>query len=45
MVNGDWTPGWWDIRDWASYYKLLTGNDTDPPYSMKWYSRGDERGF
>ena len=33
-----WTPGWWDIRDWARYYELLTGEK--PRGTMKWYSHG-----
>lgn len=37
-ANGLWTPGWWDIRDWASFYKLIMDTDEDPPYTMKWYS-------
>ena len=45
QVNGSWSPGWWDIRDWATFYKLLTGSKEDPPYTMKWYSKGDETGY
>lgn len=37
-----WTPGWWDIRDWHDYYKLITG--VEPTGTMKWYSRNDESG-
>ena len=37
-----WTPGWWDIRDWYDYYKLVTG--VEPTGTMKWYSRNDESG-
>lgn len=37
-----WTPGWWDIRDWYDYYKLITG--VEPTGTMKWYSRNDESG-
>lgn len=37
-----WTPGWWDIRDWHDYYKLVTG--VEPSGTMKWYSRNDESG-
>lgn len=36
--NPTWTPGWWDIRDWARYYQLLTGQI--PQGTMKWYSHG-----
>ena len=43
--NGSWTAGWWDIRDWAEFYKLLTGTTVDPPYTMKWYSRNDHTGY
>ena len=45
LSNGDWSPGWWDIRDWADYYKLLTGTIEDPTYTMKWYSQGDQSGY
>jgi hypothetical protein len=45
LSNGDWSPGWWDIRDWANYYKLLTGTVEDPLYTMKWYSQGDASGY
>ena len=45
MADGSWTPGWWDIRDWAAFYKLLTATTEDPPYTMKWYSTGDETGY
>lgn len=37
-----WTPGWWDIRDWHDYYKLVTG--VEPSGTMKWYSRNDKSG-
>ena len=37
-ANGLWTAGWWDIRDWAAYYKLVMDTDEDPKYTMKWYS-------
>lgn len=37
-----WTPGWWDIRDWHDYYKLVTG--IEPAGTMKWYSRNDISG-
>ena len=36
--NPSWSPGWWDIRDWARYYELLTGES--PRGTMKWYSHG-----
>ena len=42
LANYDWTPGWWDIRDWYEYYNLLTRSI--PSYSMKWYSQNDESG-
>lgn len=45
LADGSWTPGWWDIRDWASYYKLLTNTTIDPPYTMKWYSKNDHTGY
>jgi hypothetical protein len=35
-ADGNWTPGWWDIRDWYEYYTLLM--DEQPNYTMKWYS-------
>jgi hypothetical protein len=41
-ANGSWSAGWWDIRDWYTYYTLLT--DTIPAYTMKWYSRNDTAG-
>ena len=41
-ADGSWAPGWWDIRDWAQYYKLLTGKE--PMGTMKWYSSNDEKG-
>lgn len=37
-ANGTWTPGWWDIRDWAKYYKLILNTNQDPLGTMKWYS-------
>lgn len=42
MDDGNWTPGWWDIRDWYEYYTLLT--EEQPNYTMKWYSQNDETG-
>lgn len=44
MGDGTWTPGWWDIRDWARYYKLLTNTTEDPSGTMKFYSSNDEKG-
>ena len=41
-ANGSWSPGWWDIRDWARFYELLT--DEAPNGTMKFYSRGDATG-
>jgi hypothetical protein len=35
--DGSWTPGWWDIRDWAEFYERITGEM--PKYSMKYYSK------
>ena len=40
--NGDWTPGWWDIRDWHDYY--VTIKKEEPSYTMKWYSKNDLSG-
>lgn len=40
--DGSWTAGWWDIRDWAAYYELLTGEY--PNKTMKFYSSNDESG-
>ena len=40
--NGEWSNGWWDIRDFHDYYKLLTG--TSPIGTMKWYSQHDLSG-
>ena len=37
-----WSPGWWDIRDWCEFYSILTLEQ--PIYTMKWYSRNDEKG-
>ena len=42
--NGSWSPGWWDIRDWARFYMLLTDDSEFPNGTMKFYSRGDETG-
>ena len=44
LGDGTWTPGWWDIRDWARYYKLLTNTTKDPSGTMKFYSSNDENG-
>lgn len=35
-ADGSWTSGWWDIRDWHKYYKILTGHD--PTYHMRMYA-------
>ena len=43
-ANGLYTPGWWDIRDWARYYKLVMNTDEDPKYTMKWYSHNSLEG-
>lgn len=40
--NGEWYGGWWDIRDFHDYYKMLTG--ISPNGTMKWYSQNDESG-
>lgn len=40
--DGSWTAGWWDIRDWHDYYKMLTGKE--PKGTMKWYSSNDLNG-
>ena len=40
--NGDWSPGWWNIKDWYDYYVLLTGEE--PNYTMKWYSQNSAEG-
>ena len=40
--DGSWSAGWWDIRDWYEYHKLLTGEG--PNYTMKWYSQNDATG-
>jgi len=34
--DGSWTAGWWDLRDWHTYYKYLTGND--PINHMRMYA-------
>ncbi len=39
-----WEPGWWDIRDWAAYYKLVTDTQEDPNGTMKFYSSNDGNG-
>lgn len=41
--DGSWTPGWWDIRDWAEYYEILTLEK--PIYTMKWYSKNNSEGY
>jgi hypothetical protein len=40
--NGEWSPGWWNIKDWHDYYVLLTGEE--PRYTMKWYSQNSIEG-
>jgi hypothetical protein len=42
MEDGSWSAGWWDIRDWYEYYKLLTREE--PKYSMKEYSHNSPEG-
>lgn len=37
--DGSWTAGWWDIRDWAKYYEIVT--DKKPTGTMKFYSKND----
>lgn len=37
--DGSWTAGWWDIRDWAKYYEIVT--DQKPSGTMKFYSKND----
>lgn len=44
QLDGSWSPGWWDIRDWAEYYKLMLNTTETPAYTMKWYSQNDETG-
>ena len=43
--GGYWGPGWWDIRDWARYYKLIMNTDETPNATMKYYSYGTEDTF
>ena len=43
-VTNRWSPGWWDIRDWARYYRMIKGLFDDPNGTMKFYSSGDEDG-
>lgn len=40
--DGSWTPGWWDIRDWHTFYYLL--EQKEPNGTMKWYSMNNEQG-
>ena len=40
--SGEWTGGWWDIRDFHDYYQMLTG--ISPNGTMKWYSQNDQSG-
>lgn len=46
---GTFGPGWWDIRDWARYYRLLKDLDINdgkyPNGTMKFYSTDGESGF
>lgn len=39
-----WEPGWWDIRDWAAYYKIVTQTNENPNGTMKFYSSNDGNG-
>ena len=41
--DGSWTPGWWDIRDWHTFYYLL--EQKEPNGTMKWYSMNNEKGY
>ena len=41
-IDGSWTAGWWDIRDWHDYYYALRLEEPDK--TMKWYSRGNLEG-
>lgn len=41
--DGSFSPGWWDIRDWFEYYKMLTGG-VEPNGTMKWYSHNSIEG-
>ena len=52
-LDGSWTPGWWDIEDWAKYYSIISGKMNDdgsissenlPNKSMKWYAKRDHEG-
>lgn len=45
QLDGSWSPGWWDIRDWVEYYKLMLNTEEDPKYTMKWYSQNDNSGY
>ena len=42
QIDGSWSAGWWDIRDWHDFYVLLTGEE--PRYTMKWYSKNSLEG-
>ena len=42
--DGSFSAGWWDIRDWAEYYKILTKTTEDPNLTMKWYSKNNLEG-
>jgi hypothetical protein len=41
--DGSFSSGWWDIRDWFEYYKMLTGG-VEPNGTMKWYSHNSIEG-
>ena len=41
--DGSLRGGWWDIRDWYEYYKILTGNE--PNGTIKWYTQNDLTGL
>ena len=42
LENGTYSAGWWDIRDWYEYYKII--KKEEPNKTMKWYSQNDETG-
>ena len=41
QVDGSWSPGWWDIRDWHDYYVLINASmqnkDRNMYYDMMKY--------
>lgn len=43
LSDGSWSPGWWDVRDWYEYYKMLTDGQ-EPNGTMKWYSHNSLEG-